>query len=243
MAETIQQLLRERADDDTPGLLVDDRTWTWRQYVEEASVQASALAALAAPDRTLHVGVLYENGADLALAIAAGGIGGHVVAGINVTRRGDGTRQGRTPRGVPGGPDRSRAPASARRTRPRRRTRHRHCERGVGGDGRRRSRRAVDPSRGHGVRHLHADLHLGHERRSEGRAGEPLHGRALGGDALGEVRPEARRRLLPDDAAVPLQRRPGRLERRGERRRGHGRRQVQRHVVPGPTSVASAPST
>ncbi len=37
MAETVQQLLRERADDDTTALRHGDRTWTWREHLAEAS--------------------------------------------------------------------------------------------------------------------------------------------------------------------------------------------------------------
>ena len=36
MAETVQQLLRERACDDTTALIFGDDSWTWREHVAEA---------------------------------------------------------------------------------------------------------------------------------------------------------------------------------------------------------------
>ena len=90
MAETVQQLLRERASDDTPGVRYGDRTWTWREHIAEASAEAAALIGLADPDRPLHVGVLLGNTPDMLRAMAAAGLGGYVLCGINTTRRGEG---------------------------------------------------------------------------------------------------------------------------------------------------------
>ena len=88
MAETLQQLLRERADDDTVGLKYVDRTWTWREHLAEAAAEASALIATADPDRPLHVAALLGNTPDMLRALAAAGLGGYVLCGINTTRRG-----------------------------------------------------------------------------------------------------------------------------------------------------------
>ena len=41
MAETVQQLLRERAEDDHVGVRYGDRTWTWREHLAEAAAEAS----------------------------------------------------------------------------------------------------------------------------------------------------------------------------------------------------------
>ncbi len=90
MAETVQQLLRERLADDTSAVLHDDRTWTWREHLAEASAEAAALIALADPDRPLHVGTLLGNTPDMLRSMAAAGLGGYVLCGINTTRRGDG---------------------------------------------------------------------------------------------------------------------------------------------------------
>ena len=56
MADTLQQLLRERADHDTLAMKYGDRSWTWREHIAEASAQAAALMAIADRDRPLHVG-------------------------------------------------------------------------------------------------------------------------------------------------------------------------------------------
>ncbi len=90
MAENVQQLLRERAEDDTPGVKYGDRVWTWREHVAEASSEAAALIALADPERPLHVGALLGNTPDMLRAMAAAGLGGYVLCGINTTRRGAG---------------------------------------------------------------------------------------------------------------------------------------------------------
>ncbi|MEJ7831717.1 MAG: fatty-acid--CoA ligase FadD1 [Nocardioides sp.] len=90
MAETIQQLLRERALDDAVGLRYGDQAWTWREHLTEASAQAAALISLTDPNRPPHVGVLLGNTPDMARAMAAAGLGGYVVCGVNTTRRGDG---------------------------------------------------------------------------------------------------------------------------------------------------------
>jgi len=88
MAETLQQALRERADDDSAGLMYGDQTWTWREHIAEAAAQSAALIAAADPDRPLHVGALLGNTPDMLKALAAAGLGGYVLCGINTTRRG-----------------------------------------------------------------------------------------------------------------------------------------------------------
>ncbi|VEG57075.1 acyl-CoA synthetase [Mycolicibacterium aurum] len=88
MAETVQQLLRERADSDGIAVKFDGHTWTWREHLECAAVQAAALIGLADPARAMHVGVLLGNTPDMLTAMAAAGLGGYVVCGINNTRRG-----------------------------------------------------------------------------------------------------------------------------------------------------------
>ncbi|PRC44082.1 acyl-CoA synthetase, partial [Mycobacterium sp. ITM-2017-0098] len=89
MAETVQQLLRERADSDGIAVKHDGRTWTWREHLGDAATQAAALIAIADPWRPLHVGVLLGNTPDMLTAMAAAGLGGYVVCGINNTRRGE----------------------------------------------------------------------------------------------------------------------------------------------------------
>ncbi|MCF6387318.1 fatty-acid--CoA ligase FadD1 [Mycobacterium sp. MBM] len=89
MADTLQQLLRARADGDTVAVKYGDATWTWRDHIAEASRAAAALIALADPQRPLHVAALLGNTPDMLTALAAAGLGGYVLCGINTTRRGD----------------------------------------------------------------------------------------------------------------------------------------------------------
>ncbi|MEE6168188.1 MULTISPECIES: fatty-acid--CoA ligase FadD1 [unclassified Mycolicibacterium] len=88
MADTLQQLLCERADQDTVAIKSGDRTWTWAEHVAEARAQAAALIAAADPARPLHVGALMGNTPDMLTALAAAALGGYVLCGINTTRRG-----------------------------------------------------------------------------------------------------------------------------------------------------------
>ena len=96
MFETMQQLLRSRMADDTVAVVHGDRTWTWREHLNEASAEASALMALGArrdladPARPLHVGALLGNSPAMLRSMAAAALGGYVLCGINTTRRGEG---------------------------------------------------------------------------------------------------------------------------------------------------------
>src|SRR4051794_12472157 len=87
-AETVQQLLRERAEDDHVGVKYGERTWTWREHLAEASQHAASVIALADPARPLHVGVLLGNTPDMLTAMAGAALGGYVLCGLNTTRRG-----------------------------------------------------------------------------------------------------------------------------------------------------------
>jgi fatty-acyl-CoA synthase len=91
MAEALQELLRRRAGETGPALLFGERVWSWREYVEESSSRAAALSGLLDPGRPLHVGLLMGNTPEMAMALAAAGQGGFVVAGLNTTRRGEGS--------------------------------------------------------------------------------------------------------------------------------------------------------
>ncbi|MGY2875808.1 fatty-acyl-CoA synthase [Marmoricola sp. URHA0025 HA25] len=90
MADTVQQALLALAGSDRPGLAFEDRRWTWHELVQESAARAHALAAMADARRPLHVGVLMENTPEMVMALMAGAVGGHVTAGINTTRRGEG---------------------------------------------------------------------------------------------------------------------------------------------------------
>ena len=88
MADTLQQLLRERSDQDTPALKYGARVWTWREHLSDAGATAAALIRAADPDRPLHVGALLGNTPEMLTAMASAALGGYVLCGINNTRRG-----------------------------------------------------------------------------------------------------------------------------------------------------------
>jgi fatty-acyl-CoA synthase len=90
VAQTVQQLLRERAEDDHLGVRYGERSWTWREHVAESEAVAAALIGLADPGRPLHVGTLLGNTPDMLRAMAAAALGGYTLCGINTTRRGSG---------------------------------------------------------------------------------------------------------------------------------------------------------
>ena len=90
MFETVQQLLRARMHDDTPAVAHADQTWTWREHLAEATAEASVLIGLADTTRPLHVGALLGNSPAMLRSMAAAGLGGYVLCGINTIRRGTG---------------------------------------------------------------------------------------------------------------------------------------------------------
>ena len=89
MSETIQQLLAERASADTAAVKYGEECWTWREHVRHASARAAALLGLMDPNSPMHVGVLLGNTPEFLNQMAAAGIGGYVLCGINTTRRGE----------------------------------------------------------------------------------------------------------------------------------------------------------
>lgn len=90
MFETVQQLLRSRMHDDTAAVVHGDRSWTWREHLAEAEAEASVLIGLADTARPLHVGALLGNSPAMLRSMAAAGLGGYVLCGVNTIRRGAG---------------------------------------------------------------------------------------------------------------------------------------------------------
>jgi fatty-acyl-CoA synthase len=86
---TLRQLLHDRAADHRPGVATRDRTWTWSEHVADATARAARLRTMLDDTRPPHVGVLLDNTAEMATALSAAAIGGHVVVGLNTTRRGE----------------------------------------------------------------------------------------------------------------------------------------------------------
>ncbi len=87
-AETVAELLLARAGDETVGLRSGDRSWTWREVVEESGRRADLLTTLLGPEPP-HVGLLLENVPDYLFWLGGAALAGAVVVGINPTRRGE----------------------------------------------------------------------------------------------------------------------------------------------------------
>ncbi|MGZ4515469.1 MAG: fatty-acid--CoA ligase FadD1 [Mycobacterium sp.] len=87
--DTIQALLRKLLSD--PGIAVKHRglQWSWSQYLAGAAARAAALISAADPQRPLHVGALLGNTPEMLGQMAAAGLGGYVLCGLNNTRRGE----------------------------------------------------------------------------------------------------------------------------------------------------------
>ena len=92
-AQTIRDLLLSHSDSSAPALRwrADDGSiveQTWAEHLAAAATLAAAIGAGFDPTKPLHVGVLLGNGPDMALHLTAAGLGGHVLVGLNNTRRG-----------------------------------------------------------------------------------------------------------------------------------------------------------
>src|SRR5205823_7161951 len=85
--ETVAELLVARAEDDHPGLLFGDDSWTWAEVVAESARRAALANELRRPG-PFHVGVLLENGPEYLFWLGGAALSGATVVGINPTRRG-----------------------------------------------------------------------------------------------------------------------------------------------------------
>lgn len=86
--DTVAALLWARAEDDSPGLLFENETWTWREVVTHSARRAVQILELRRPG-PLHVGVLLDNVPEYLLWLGGAALCGATVVGINPTRRGD----------------------------------------------------------------------------------------------------------------------------------------------------------
>jgi fatty-acyl-CoA synthase len=86
---TVADILRQRADSDTPAFLTGPESWTYRQLVDEASRRAALFDGLRDRRRPPHIGVLLDNVPDYLFWLGAAALSGAVVVGINATYRGD----------------------------------------------------------------------------------------------------------------------------------------------------------
>ena len=88
MSTTIAELVAARADDDSTGLLFENRSWTWAEVAHECAVRAALLRATRPHDRPFHVGVLLDNIPEYVFLLGGAALAGAAVVGINPTRRG-----------------------------------------------------------------------------------------------------------------------------------------------------------
>ncbi|MCV7378076.1 acyl-CoA synthetase [Mycobacterium alsense] len=87
--DTIQALLRKRLSDAAVAVKHADVQWSWSRYLAESAARAAALIEAADPQRPLHVGALLGNTPEMLAQMAAAGLGGYVLCGLNTTRRGE----------------------------------------------------------------------------------------------------------------------------------------------------------
>ncbi len=86
--ETIGEKLLHWSASDHPALYFEDRSWSWRDLVDESRRRLHAWRKLADPDRPPHIGILLDNVPDFLFWIGAAALGGMTVVGINSTYRG-----------------------------------------------------------------------------------------------------------------------------------------------------------
>ena len=181
MPETMQQVLRERADSDQHRrCLHDDLGCPGASTSAASGDRGAALLALGDRERPVHVGTLLANSPEMLRC--------HGRRPRSAARP---AAASTPPAAVPGWRPTSGGP-TARCCSPTTST----CRCSTVAATSRGAVRVIDTdsaewaelladaprdvdaaSRGRRDGHLHADLHLGHQRRPEGRAGQPLHGR------------------------------------------------------------------
>ncbi|HXA34032.1 MAG TPA: AMP-binding protein [Acidimicrobiales bacterium] len=86
--ETIDRLIRDRAEDDHLGLAYRDRTWSHAQVTTAQADRAAVLASLRKPG-PFHVALLLENIPEYVFWLGAAALAGAVIVGGNPTHRGD----------------------------------------------------------------------------------------------------------------------------------------------------------
>ncbi len=93
MLPTVADLLKPLADVDDRGVAADDGSSTWRDHIQSAADLAAVLRARLNPGNPPHVGVLLGNSPLFASLLAAAGLSGTVLVGLNPTRRGAALRR------------------------------------------------------------------------------------------------------------------------------------------------------
>ena len=77
---------RERND---VALYFEDRTISYREWIDESLRRVAVWEGLRDPDLPPHIGVLLDNTPDFLYWLGAAAISGAVIVGINSTYRGD----------------------------------------------------------------------------------------------------------------------------------------------------------
>jgi fatty-acyl-CoA synthase len=85
---TVTSLLLAQAGSDRPGLLFEDRRWTWREHVRECARYAAALRNRHQPGRSFHVGILADNVPEFSFLLGGCALAGAVLVALNPVRRG-----------------------------------------------------------------------------------------------------------------------------------------------------------
>lgn len=86
--DTMQALLRKRLSDSAIAVKHGDLQWSWSEYLGKSAARAGALLGAADPQRPMHIGALLGNTPEMLAQMAAAGLGGYVLCGLNTTRRG-----------------------------------------------------------------------------------------------------------------------------------------------------------
>ncbi len=86
--QTIDQLIRDREDDDRIGLAFSDRTWTHAEVVRAQTERAALLLSMRQPG-PFHVALLLDNVPEYIFWMGGAALAGAVVVGGNPTHRGD----------------------------------------------------------------------------------------------------------------------------------------------------------
>lgn len=87
---TVTGLLTAREHDQHPGLLFEDRRWTWAEKVRECRDRAAFLRSIRRPDEPFHIGLLLDNVPEFSFLLGGAALSGAVVVGLNTQRRGRG---------------------------------------------------------------------------------------------------------------------------------------------------------
>ncbi len=85
-------LLLARRGDTHPGLLFEDRSWTWDEFLAEAASRSALQQAWrreAGDPERFHVGILLENVPEFLFQLLGAALSGVTVVGVNNTRRGE----------------------------------------------------------------------------------------------------------------------------------------------------------